>query len=150
MLKRMRGISLFLVVLLGLYSYFHVSGSEIQGVRDITEGCTVSVAHCPWMEWDNGTEYVLDGSQIQGLRELLMDSSFTRNPAAFVTGQFSEEYRIMVEFDDSRHPLIIYCIDDKYVTVLNDSDQFGGKHLNINNPNWKKALDELLHTPASI
>ena len=148
MLKKLRSICIFLAILLCLYAYFHVDGSEIEGVKDISEDCTVTIAKYPWMEWENRTEYVLDGSQIQSLKALLMESSFTRNPTAIVTGNFQMKYYITVEYAASTPPLILDCTDNKYILVTNDSDQFSGKFLNVNNPSWQKSLEELLQASA--
>jgi hypothetical protein len=95
------------------------------------------------MEWDNRVEYVLKESQIKQLKNLLLESSFTRVLSSYVVFKDKDMYEIQIDFNNSQDFLDIRCIGNEYISVMN---QFNGKHLKINNPRWKLILEEIINS----
>ena len=148
-MKRLGRTLLYLlpIILLAcfVYSYFHVSGAEIDGVADIGPDCTVT-AEQSLAVW--GTilgQYTLTPEGADALRELLLNSSFTRVLSNMITFQDHRQYELRVSFPDGRDPLIICVLGGEFLSVVN---QFDGKHLKINDPDFPERLEKLLSTPA--
>lgn len=138
---RWGGLAAAVLCALLLYRFSHVSGREIGSVMDISDACAVTISQYELGEWDKRTDYVLDAGQIQRLKTLLLESSFTRDLAATVWFHDRSQYDIRIEFDSGADPLLIHCIGNEYIQVTN---QFDGKHLSINNKDWKATLDGIL------
>lgn len=135
------------IVLLAIfvYSYFHVSGSEIDGVADIGPGCTVTVEKSLAVYSTKLGSYTLTLEGTDALRELLLDSSFTRELSNVVRVDDYDQYDLRIEFPDGRDPLIATVLGGKFLSAVN---RFDGKHLKINTPDFKERLEEILNTPA--
>ena len=78
--KSMIGIIAIVVIIACAYSWFHVSGREIDGVSGISEGCSVTVR----IGRDDYQEYVLNAEQIVSLKTLILNCSFTRDLSSVV------------------------------------------------------------------
>lgn len=135
------------IVLLAIfvYSYFHVSGSEIDGVADIGPDCTVTVEKSLAVYSTKLGSYTLTPEGMDALRELLLDSSFTRELSNVVRVDDYDQYDLRIEFPDGRDPLIATVLEGKFLSAVN---RFDGKHLKINTPDFKERLEEILNTPA--
>lgn len=135
------------IVLLAIfvYSYFHVSGSEIDGVADIGPGCTVTVEKSIAVYSTKLGCYTLTPEGTDALRELLLDSSFTRELSNIVQFSDHDQYDLRIEFPDGRDPLIVEVLGGEYLSIVN---RFDGKHLKINTADFKEGLEEILNTPA--
>lgn len=135
------------IVLLAIfvYSYFHVSGSEIDGVADIGPGCTVTVEKSFAVYSTKLGSYTLTLEGTDALRELLLDSSFTRELSYVMQLHDHDQYDLRIEFPDGHDPLIIEVLGGEYLSVVN---RFDGKHLKINTADFKERLEEILNTPA--
>ena len=133
-------IALVVIALLAV-SYFHVSGNDIAGVSEISDSCTVTVAKYQVLEYEDRVEYTLDAEQIRQLKELILESDFTRVLASTVYSEERDMYDIRIDFNDGQRFLAIHCFANEYITV---TDQFDGKHLKINDPDWKVALETIL------
>lgn len=145
-MKKNYGTMIFIgILVIGaflLYSYFHVAGREIEYVENMSaDSCTVTVIRYQHMEYAQGKEYVLDAAQIEQLKKLILDSSFTRDLAGMVTFKDRDRYDIRVIFHNRQDAVLIDCIGNEYITVCN---QFDGKHLKIKNPHWKASLEEII------
>lgn len=139
-------IGILVIGVLLLYSYFHVTGREIQYAENISaDTCTVTIIRYQHMEWEQRKEYQLDAAQIEQLRELILKSSFTRDLAGMVMFKDRDRYDIRVIFHNRQDAILIDCIGNEYITVCN---QFDGKHLKIKNPHWKESLEEIIRGAA--
>lgn len=132
-------ILVILILLIG--SFFLVRGSEISGVSDMTGTCTVTVTKYSHMDLENKTEYTLDAEQIQQLKTLILDSSFTRVLSSAVSFHDRDQYDILIDFNNQQDSVMIHCIGNEYVQI---SGQFGGNHLKINNSEWKATLEAII------
>ena len=127
------------VVLTG--SWFHVSGSEIELVKDIHTGCTVTVASYEHMKWAERVTYTLGEEQILLLRELLLNTTFIRDPAKIKYGFDEDQYDIRIDFNNGQDFLGFSCAGDDHLTVSGaDMDGF----LNIHNKEWRERLLAIL------
>lgn len=133
-------VILLFTLMLSLYAYFHVEGNEIKGVPEISEVCTVTLIVYQHMSYENRTEYVLNREEIQILKNLLQGSSFTRVLTSVVFFEDRDRYDIQIDYNDGQNFLSISCVGNEYISVAN---QFGGKHLKVNNPQWEEALSKL-------
>lgn len=148
MKKSRKGTIAFSVVVVGaillLYSYFHVSGREIENAEKISaDACTVTIVRYQHMEWEGRKEYRLGAAQIEELKNLILKSSFTKDLSGAVIFKDRDMYDIRVKFDNGQDFIGIDCIGNEYITVW---DQFDGKHLKVNNPNWKATLEGLIES----
>lgn len=136
-------IALVLLCVLMVYSFFHITGRAIQGVEALSADCAVTVKKYPHLQSEKAQTYTLQSGQIAALKQLLLDSDFTRSlaNAVYFDGNDAFYYDILVDYGTGQDVLSIHGIDNYYLTVTN---QFGGKHLKINNPDWTKTLEEIL------
>lgn len=126
--------------ILFIYSYFNLEGNEIDGVSNIAPTSSVTITKS-YNLVEGEQNYVLDAKQIELLKSLIMESDFTRNLASSVRYYDKDMYVIKIDFNNSQDFLNIYCIGNEYISITN---QFNGKHLKINNPNWKATLEEII------
>ncbi len=141
MKKRGKIILAAVLIIIGVlsYSWFNVRGEEIKGVSEITSDCTVTIK-----VGDEGEkEYILTGAQIEMLRTLILESTFTRTLSHIVTYPAgTEKYTILIDWNNRNDFLHIYSAGNEYISI---PDQFGGKHLKINNPQWETALKGIIY-----
>lgn len=135
-------IAVIALIIMGtmLYSWLHVSGSEIKGVADISGDYTVIITEVP-----NGEEYVeykLNGIQIEMLKTLILNSSFTQKISSFmVYPSGTKHYNINIYWNNGWESLLISSTGNEYITI---NEQFKGRFLKINNPDWEKGLEEII------
>ena len=141
MKKRIWALILAAILLFGAWSFFHVSGNEIAHIAEIDDSCTVTVSSYRHMDWENRAEHILDAAGNGMLRQLFLDSSFTRVLSSSVTFEDLDQFDIFVDFNDRNTHISIHVIGNEYILVTN---QFDGKHLKINNPDFKDRLEILL------
>ena len=118
-----------------------VAGQEIVSVSEISASCTVTVSKYRYIPGNERKEYILSAEQIQKLQTLILNSSFTKTHSSSIQYFDSDIYDIQVEFDRPLEPLSICCIGNEYISIRN---QFGGKYLKIQNPQWKDTLEMIL------
>lgn len=123
------------------YSCFNVKGNEIYGVSNIVPTSSVTITKSYHLV-EGEQNYVLDAKQIELLKSLIMESDFTRNLASSVRYYDKDMYVIKIDFNNSQDFLNIHSIGNEYISITN---QFNGKHLKINNPNWKATLEEIIY-----
>lgn len=148
-MKRFGQVLLYLlpIILLAcfVYSYFHISGGEIDGVSDIGPDCTVTVRKSLFM-WDTTLEqYTLTPEGADALRELLLDGSYTRVLSRVVSSDTHEQYDLRVSFPDRRDPLVITVLWGEYLSA---AGRFDGRQLKINAPDFEERLEAILNAPA--
>ena len=140
-LRKYWGFLVAVVFTMTLYSYFHVSGIEIDHVSDISASCTVTVEKYYHLEHINRAEFTLNTDQIHQMKELILNSDFTRVMASWVQFHDKDMYDIFINFHDGQRYISIHCIGNEYISI---TDQFSGKHLKIQNPDWKEGLEAIL------
>ncbi|WP_048601012.1 hypothetical protein [Rubeoparvulum massiliense] len=138
--KLIVGIATVILFCLMIYSYFIVSGDEIIGVSNITTTSNV-VIRKSYLGVTNEQEYLLNANQIEMLKTLILQSDFTRNLSTAVRFNDKDMYTIIIKDSEANVWLNIDCIGNEWISIAN---QFNGKHLRINNPNWKKTLEEII------
>ena len=123
---------------IAVFSWLNVRGNEIEGVSHISSECLVTITY----EKETGQEYQLQAEQVDRLKELLFKSTFTRTFSPFVTYPVdTERYTIRIDWKDNQHVLIIHCIGNQYISI---ADQFGGRHLKVNNPDWESTIKRII------
>ncbi len=137
-------VCILLIGSIFLFQYFYISGKEIRFASEIGGDCTVTVSKYRITEWREREEQLLDGQQIQELKELILSSSFTRILSETVRHDDDDFYDISVVFDFQQEPLVIHGIGNEYIYI---TGQFGGKHLKINNEKWKECLERICFHP---
>ena len=139
-LKLIIGTVIAIIFCLIIYSYFNVSGDEITGVPNITTSSNI-VIEKSYQGDTKEQEYVLDANQIKMLKILILQTDFTRNLSTTVRFNDKDMYSIVINDNEAGVWLTIHCIGNEWISIAN---QFNGKHLKINNPNWKSTLEEIL------
>ncbi|HEY8421847.1 MAG TPA: hypothetical protein VIL05_08940 [Thermoclostridium sp.] len=133
-------IAVISIAIIGVltYSWFNVRGDEIKGVSQISSDCTVTIK----VGDEDEKEYILTGDQIEMLRTLILESTFTKSLSYIVTYPAGTgQYTILIDWNNQQDFLHIYSAGNEYISI---PDQFGGKHLKINNSQWEKALKEII------
>lgn len=138
---------LALVLVIG-FPYFHVGSKEIASFGAINENCEVEIVRHDSLDNPAFRTYALEGPQIEQLKRLLMDSSFTRrlnflNKISYETVSYS----IYIYFDERQEVLYLSCWGRDLMFI---SSSFEGKdhynNLKMNNKHWKAALEEILQS----
>lgn len=140
-LKRLIALAFVVIIALTSWSIFHVSGNEIAHIAEIDGDCTITVNSYQHMDWENRAEQVLNAAGNDALRQLFLDSDFTRVLSSSVTFDDLDQFDIFVDFNDRQNYLSVHVIGNEYILV---TDQFGGRHLKIGNPDFKARLQEIL------
>nr|WP_300003744.1 hypothetical protein [Tissierella sp.] len=122
------------------YSYFNVKGSEIKDVSNITEAKSVSMIKNYSTTPEITEEFTLDSEQMERLKELILDSNFTKLLLPSVSNSDKDEYFIVIRFDDYGNDLRIDSIGNEYISF---PYQING-WLRINNPDWHKTLEKII------
>ena len=147
MKRRIIIILAIVLVFVLLACYFHVKGTEIKGIHAISEDYTCTIRKEAVFGGEEN-QYTLDSDQIMALRELILDTNFTRR----ISNGFSytgpkTEYCITLECTgtDGRELDFIYiiCVDNLYcqISLPYQNQQL---HLNIHNSHWQESLEHIL------
>ncbi len=75
------------------------------------------------------------------LKTLILQTDFTRNLSTTVRFNDKDMYSIVINDNDAGIWLNIDCIGNEWISIAN---QFNGKHLKINNPEWKDTLEKII------
>lgn len=117
------------------------SGREIALVKDIHTGCTVTVGSYEHMKREERVTYTLGEEQILLLRDLLLSTTFIRDPAKVQYGFNEDQYDICIDFNNGQDFFGFSCAGDDYLTISGvDMDGF----LNIHNKEWRESLLAIL------
>lgn len=141
-LKKIIPIIVVAVIFGFIYSFFHISGREIRNVNRLSDECSVTVTVN-----DNGgrgeiQEYNLEASQIELLKNLLKENSYTRRLSSTITGVLPDKaYTILADWhDNGKTYLYIRILGSEYI----EFEQFGGHFQKIKNPNFETELISIL------
>ena len=138
--KNKIAIIVIVLIIFGItaYSWFHVSGKEIGGALEISPECLVTIR----VGNEEEKEYILDDEQIDMLQTLILTSSFTRSISDVVIYPAgTENYTILIDRNNQTDFLTIHSAGNEYISI---PDQFSGKHLKINNPEWEASLKKII------
>lgn len=138
--KILIGIIILLIISLMGYSYFSVSGAEIDGVNNITSKSSVTITKSVFPR-DASEEHILDNKQIEILKELIVETKFIKVISPSVYYYDNESYDIAIKNSGEEQWRIIRSLGDEYISV---SHQFKGKYLKIRNPEWKETIEEIM------
>lgn len=130
-------VALLAALALSAYAFFRVDGKEIEGVTEISDACTVTLITYQHMDYENRKEYILNTLEIETLKNLLLNSSFTRSLEKIRYIKDNDHYDIRIDFNDGQNFLSIHSIGNETITV---TAQFDGNFLLVNNPQWENTL----------
>jgi len=125
-----------------IYSYFNVTGDEIAGISDITVSSNIIIRKS-YVGSTTNEEYVLNADQIKMLKTLILESNFTRNLSNKVRFYDKDMYTIVINYKNSSVGFNIHCTGNEWISI---ASQFNGKHLKVNNLNWKSSLEEIIES----
>lgn len=142
-LKKVLPFVIVVVVIASIYSFFHISGSEIRNIKRLPDNCSVEVSIRSDKN-DDIIKYDLSADQIETLKNLLMDNSYTRRLSNTIIGVLPDKrYTIFVNWHDSiTKPIHITIMGNEYISILG---QFGSHYHKINNVNFEKELIDILN-----
>lgn len=134
------GVVICILIYIVIYRYFNISGNKIIGISDLTTSSNV-VIRKSYLEITNKQEYVLDDNQIEMLKSLVLQSNFTKSLSNTIRFNDKNMYEIIINDNEADISLIIHSIGNEWISIAN---QYKGKHLKINNPEWKSTLEEII------
>jgi len=82
------------------YNYFNVKGNEIKKVSEISPECSVSIVKSYHLV-EGEQNYTLDSEQIDRLKSLISNSSFTRVLSSTVRFYDKDIYTIKIDFNNT-------------------------------------------------
>ena len=143
-IKKVRPIIIILLIIMLVYSFFHISGWEIKNLKSLSEAESVVLTIYDDSTGDN-VEYDLSKSQIEKLQNLLKENSYTRRLSNTIIGVLPDKtYRILANWNDNgQKHLYISKIGGEYIQV---SGQFGGSYHKIKNPDFEKELISIIES----
>lgn len=139
---------IFLIFGIILYLYINISGSEIQGIADISSDCEVTITKTDFF-YDNQEVHVLTSAQTEALQELIRSSSFynTFSSGTELPSSDLNHYLILVSDVNTQDTLLdIVSIGNEYIRV---QGQFQNNLLKIRNDNWVTELEDIINMPNS-
>lgn len=139
-------------VYFALFSWFHVSGTEIRYAKDISADCTVTVSvygkepttGIGTGGWQETETHTLTAEQTEELKQLLLSSTFRRDFSDTLVWQSEEKekrYDIFADFGDGQRVLSIHAAGNHHITITN---QFAGHFLLVRNDGWEETLLAIL------
>ena len=151
-MKVFKKILPFIIIVLAvvvIYSFFHIDGREIKNIKKLSSDCRVSVIVDDTYGHGNRQEYELNAKQIEGLKNLLMNNSYTRRLSSTIIGQLPEkDYQILADWDKDGMPQMLLYIKIYGNEYINFSEQFNYFRHNIyhkiKNPDFEKELISIL------
>lgn len=142
-LKRVLPFIIVAVVIVSVYSFFHISGTEIKNIKKLPNNCSVEVS-IRSDKSEEVLEYTLNHNQKEAIKNLLMTNSYTRRLSNTIIGVLPDKtYIIFVHWIDSfTKPIYIRIMGNEYISI---SGQFGSHYHKINNANFEKELIDILN-----
>lgn len=137
-IRKILPIIIAVLVAFGIYDFFHITGSEIKNVNKLTEAQHVDVGKDSLSFVNN-----LNEEQVKALKELLLETTFTRRLSRTIIGPLPESrYSILADWGDGgKTHLYIHLIGGEYAQV---GGQFGDVFLKIKNPEFEYKLIEIM------
>lgn len=137
-IKKLFAIVIVILLAFGVYDFFHVAGSEIKNVKILAEAEYVIAG-------DASLSFVnyLNEEQVKELKELLLNTEFTRKIRKTIIGPLPESrYSILADWGDGgKTNLYINLIGGEYAQV---QGQFGEVFIKIKNENFETELKEII------
>lgn len=137
-IKKLLPFVILIAVALMAFDFFHITGSEIRNVKKLTEASYVDVG-----EGSLSIVNKLNEEQVEALKELLLETTFTRRLSRTIIGPLPERrYSILADWNDGgKTNLYIHLIGGEYAQV---GGQFGDVFLKIKNPEFEYKLIEIM------
>ncbi len=141
-IKKLLPVIIILAVIVFTYSFFHISGGEIRFIDKLSEAKTVTVMVID-RESDKKTELNLNREQIEHLKKLIEENSYTRRISSTIIGVLPDKrYTILANWNDNgQKHLHISLMGGEYIQVLGE---FGSHYHKIKNPDFEKELISIL------
>lgn len=142
-MKTYKFIAIIIILLsigLATYSYLNITGSDIEGVSEITKSNSVIIGKRS-IPTNKLKEYVLGEKQIEELKKLVESTKFTKKLFSSAVTYDGDHYEITASYDEPGLFLRINSLGNDYISVAH---QFRGKHLKIRNPEWKETIEKIL------
>ena len=138
-----------LLLVLCLFSYFHVAGRELAPVASLTENYSCAVTKTEDTIDGPTTDSTLTGDQILELRELILESSFTRVPSnSYTYHGYHDRYSFLLELRDSqglqKDIIRMDYVENLYLSISAPYDDLYIT-LKIKNPHWHERLERILN-----
>lgn len=120
--KYLAVVLLLLSTILAL-SWYRVDGSELQSMDNLSEAYTVSVIKWPKSQNNHQSiEYTLNAEQIMAFKELVLDSSFTRQFShSYSYNGMRDTYSILLELYNEQDKQVdfiqIFFVEDLYFSI---------------------------------
>lgn len=131
-----------LVVLVFVYSFFHIDGREIKFIDKLSEANTVTVMA---VDEENGEQiqYDFNTEQVEQLKKLMEESSYVRRVSSTIVGELPKKrYTIFAGWDDNgQKNLQISLLGGEYIQFLGE---YGSHYHKIKDSEFEKALISIL------
>lgn len=140
-IKKLLPVIVILAAIIFTYSFFHIDGREIKFLDKLPEAETVHV-----IIMNDGSneeaEFDLSRKQIEKLKNLIEQNSYTRRISSTIIGVLPEKrYTFLANWDDNgQKHLYISLLGGEYINVLGE---FGGHYHKIKNPDFEKELNAI-------
>ena len=147
-MKRRLVIASVLLIILLLFCFFHVRGSELTGIASISEEYTATVMKQPASLTEKEVQYSFNDRQITAMRDLFLETTFTRRlSSGFSYTGPKDEYVITLELTGADGKQLdffhIFCVGNQYCQISAPYHNLN-LNLNIHDPNWQDALERIL------
>jgi len=142
--KKFLPVAIILIIIIFIYSFFHIDGQEIKFIDKLSETKSVTVIVMNEND-DSKVEYNLNVEQIESLKKLIESNSYTRRLSSTIVGVLPEKrYTIFANWSDSgQRPLHISLLGGEYIQVLGE---YGSHYHKINNADFEKELIGILES----
>ncbi len=140
--KKLLLVIIILSVIVLTYSFFHIDGREIKFVDKLLEAKTVTVIVMNEKN-DEKVEYDMNREQIDNLKKLIEENSYTRRISSTIIGVLPDKrYTIFANWDDNgQKHLHISLLGGEYIQILGE---FGSHYHKIKNSNFEKELISII------
>lgn len=141
-LKKLLPIIITVLIIVFVYSFFHIGGWEIKNIKELNDAKIVTVVVNDETN-DEKFEYELSKNQIELLQNLLEENSYTRRLSSTIIGVLPEtRYSILANWNDNgQKHLHISLLGGEYIQFLG---QYGSHYHQIKNPDFEKELISIL------
>ena len=137
---------ILIICIISIYSFFNVSGSEIKNVKKLSEKCVVTVIVSN-DNIDKKQEYVLNVEQKEELKQLLLDTNYTRRMYNTIIGVLPDNtYTILADWNDNEKTnLYAKILGGEYIQF---SKKTGiSNFMKINGNEFEMKLKEIIEIP---
>ena len=141
-LKKLLPIIITVLIIVFVYSFFHIGGWEIKNIKELNDAKLVTVVVSDENS-DESIEYELSKNQIELLQNLLKENSYTRRLSSTIIGVLPDtRYNILANWNDGgQKHLHISILGGEYIQFLG---QYGSHYHEIKNPDFEKVLVSII------